>query len=160
MQYNEYDNALYLGNDENPYLVLIKAKDKSITSVDIYDSTRFIYQSAFRDCTSLTSITIPASVTSIGSYAFKGCVARIIWGGTSTITEIGDFAFAGYAGTSITIPGSVTSVGRSAFSGCTSLTSVTFNGTKAEWNAVDKGWWWNEHCPFTVVKCSDGNVSV
>ena len=138
LQYSEYDNALYLGNDENPYLVLIKAKNESITSVDINASTKLIHSGAFSGCTSLASVTIGNGVTSIGGYAFLGCTSL----------------------ESITIPDSVTSVGRSAFSGCTSLTSLTFNGTKAEWNAVDKGWWWNEHCPFTVVKCSDGNVPV
>ena len=73
LQYNEYDNALYLGNDENQYVVLIKAKDETITSVDINASTKVIYGSAFEYCTSLTSITIPDSVTSIGDYAFSDC---------------------------------------------------------------------------------------
>ena len=73
LQYNEYGNALYLGNDENPYLVLIKAKDETITSVDIYDSTKVIYGSAFEGCTSLTSVTIPDSVTNIGDGALEAC---------------------------------------------------------------------------------------
>ena len=47
-----------------------------------------------------------------------------------------------------------------AFGNCTSLASVTFNGTKAEWEAVSKTWLWKDNCPFTVVKCSDGNVPV
>ena len=183
LQYNEFGNALYLGNDANPYLLLVKAKNKSITSVDIHGSTRFIYSSAFSSCTSLTSITIPDSVTSIGEWAFHGCAAEIIWGGTPTITEIGYYEFAGYAGTSITIPDSVTSIGRYAFSGCdsltsvtipssvtsigsfafedcASLTSVTFEGTMAEWKAVEKGLYWNSDCPFTEVRCSGRSVSV
>ena len=73
LQYNEYDNALYLGNDENQYVVLIKAKDETITSVDINASTKVIYGSAFEYCTSLTSVIIPDSVTSIGDYAFSDC---------------------------------------------------------------------------------------
>ena len=125
LKYNQYGNALYLGNDENPYVVLIKAKDKLITSVDIYDSTRVIYQSAFEDCTSLTSVTIPDSVTSIGSYAFTDCTSEIVWGDEPEITKISSYAFSGYKGTSITIPDSVTSIGRSAFFGCSSLESIT-----------------------------------
>ena len=224
LQYNEYGNALYLGNDENPYVVLIKAKDKSITSVDIHGSTRVIYGSAFYDCDSLTSVTIPDSVTSIGESAFEGCTSltsvtigdgvtsigySAFEGCTSltsvtipdSVTSIGSHAFYGCTNivsaampahaindiprnsletvvitsgdsigedafynctslTSVTIPDSVTSIGDWAFRDCTSLTSVTFDGTMAEWKAVDKGWLWHDDCPFSVVECSDGNVSV
>ena len=272
--YQIYDYAFYGRND--------------LTSITIPDSVTSIGSYAFSGCTSLTSITIPDDVTSIGRYAFRNCKAEIIWGGTPTITQIGEYAFAYYDGTSITIPdsvtsigdyafedctslasvtipdsvtsigerafyscgvlfsvtigngvtsigssafyrctvltsihytgdmaswleknwhgkvmssgralyidgtkvegelvipnriasipsyafayqrgitsvtipNSVTSIGDYAFSRCTSLTSVTFEGTKAEWNAVGKSWLWNYDCPFSVVECSDGNVSV
>ena len=138
LQYNVYGNALYLGNDENPYVVLIEAKNKLITSVDIYDATKIIYQSAFEDCDALTSVTIGNGVTSIGDYAFRGCDSL----------------------TSVTIPDSVTSIGYQAFAYCDSLTSVTFDGTVGQWNAVDKDSDWNYKCPFTEVVCSDGVVEV
>ena len=125
LQYNEYDNAFYLGNAENLYLVLIKAKDMSISSVTIPDSTKVIYEGAFSGCSGLTSVTIPDSVTSIGISAFNGCSAEIIWGDDPQITEIGDSAFSGYKGRSITIPDSVTSIGRYAFYDCTSLESIS-----------------------------------
>jgi hypothetical protein len=35
LEYNEYDNGLYLGNADNPYLVLVKTKNISITSCEI-----------------------------------------------------------------------------------------------------------------------------
>ena len=126
LRYNEYGNALYLGNDENPYVVLIKTKDKSITSVDIYDSTKVIYGFAFRDCTSLTSVTIPDSVTSIGDYAFDSCDALTSVTIPDSVTSIGQSAFAHCTSlTSVTIPDSVTSIRYEAFRNCTSLTSVT-----------------------------------
>ena len=126
LQYNEYGNALYLGNDENPYVVLIKAKNKSITSVNIYDATKIIYQSAFSGCDSLTSATIPDSVTSIGSYAFSGCDSLTSVTIPDSVTSIGSYAFYSCDSlTSVTIPDSVTSIEDSAFAWCTSLTSVT-----------------------------------
>ena len=126
LQYNEYGNALYLGNDENPQVVLIKAKDKSITSVDIYDSTKVIYQSAFSGCTSLTSVTIPDGVTSIGGSAFSGCTSLTSVAIPDSVTSIGSYAFYGCTSlNSIIIPNSVTSIGSSAFRNCTALESVT-----------------------------------
>lgn len=54
----------------------------------------------------------------------------------------------------------VTSIRSSAFSGCTGLTSVTFEGTMAEWNAITKGYVWYWNSPLRYVECSDGTVSV
>ncbi len=65
LQYNEYDNCLYLGNEENPYFALVEAKDTSIIEATIHSNTKVIADSAFSFCRSLISITIPNSVTSI-----------------------------------------------------------------------------------------------
>jgi len=70
LQYNKYENCLFLGNAENPYLVLAKAKDTSITEVNISNDTKFIMNYAFLGCSFLTSIIIPNNVISIGRYAF------------------------------------------------------------------------------------------
>ena len=72
--YNEYDNAYYLGNENDPYLILVKAKNKEITSCEIHPETKFIGSEAFKDCSKLTSIVIPESVVSIGLYAFNKCM--------------------------------------------------------------------------------------
>lgn len=73
LKFNEFDNANYLGNENNPYLVLIEAKDTSITSCNINKATKIIAVAAFENCSSLESVTIPTSVTSICAYAFNGC---------------------------------------------------------------------------------------
>ncbi|MBQ7760946.1 MAG: leucine-rich repeat domain-containing protein [Clostridia bacterium] len=75
LTYNEYDNAYYLGSKSNDYLALIKAKDKTITSCNINDNTKFICESAFLRCTALTSITLPECITYIGFQAFSECTA-------------------------------------------------------------------------------------
>ena len=112
LKYNEYDNAYYLGNKNNPYVLLIKAKNKSITSVNIHDNTKIIYASAFSGCISLKSITIPDSVNSICDYAFEFC------------TKL----------KSVNIPDSVTTIGNRAFSDCDSLNAVYITDLVAWYN--------------------------
>ena len=117
LKYNEYDNAYYLGNQENPYLILVKAKNNDITSCVINESTKFICNSAFYYCECLKEITIPNGVTSIGNKAFYNCRAL----------------------TSVTISDSVTSIGDEAFWGCSSLESVNYLGTIEEWCSISFG---------------------
>ena len=116
LQYNEYDNGLYLGNNENPYIVLINTKGNDFTDFTIYNETKIIYSKAFYECRGLTSITIPASVTSIGDNAFYDCIGLTSVSIPDSVTSIGDNAFSGCSGlTSIKIPDSVTSIGYAAF---------------------------------------------
>ena len=131
----------------------------SVTSIEAY---------AFSDCSALTSVVIPSSVTSIGSYAFSSCSGLTSVVIPSSVTSIGEGTFFGCSGlTSIVIPSSVTSIGVSAFNGCSGLTSVVspssvtsigndafrncsnlanlcFDGTEAQWDAVTKGYYWND----------------
>ena len=126
LKYNGYDNALYLGNNNNPYVVLISAKSEDITNCTISDKCKVIGTYAFRDCSGLTSVIIPDSVTSIGPGAFRDCSRLTSVTIGNGVTSIGGHAFSGCDGlTSITIPDSVTSIGDSAFWGCSELTSVT-----------------------------------
>ena len=55
------------------------------------------------------------------------------------------------------IPSSVRTIGASAFSGCTSLTAITYKGTKAQWNEVNKTSW-NSGSSITTVHCTDGDI--
>jgi len=103
--YNTYDNAKYLGNDDNPYLYLSQPASQNITSCEINENCKIIASCAFTGCTKLASIEIPNSVINIGDYAFKNCNGL----------------------TSITIGNGVANIGRDAFAGCNSLTYNTYN---------------------------------
>ncbi len=116
----------------------IDVVNSTIVSANIKSGTRGIAGFAFNECDSLTSVTIPNSVISIGNSAFYKCGSLM----------------------SLTIPSSVTSIGWFAFEYCNSLTSVAFNGTIAQWKAVEKGSSWRYGVKATVIKCSDGDVSI
>ena len=68
---------------------------------------------------------------------------------------------------SISIPAGLTTWDRMAgynasytFSGCSSLTDITYRGTIEQWKAIDKGRWWNQGVPATVVHCTDGDTPI
>ncbi len=108
---------------------LVKAINKTQSSYNIKDGTRFIGSSAFSDC-DLTNITIPDSVVSIGYGAFYNCTWLKKCNIPDSVTSIGGGAF--YACTSlksVTIPDSVTRIEGEAFYNCTSLTSVTIGNS-------------------------------
>lgn len=105
-------------------------------SVTIPDGVTSIGWSAFSGCSGLTSVTIPDSVTSIGGWAFSKCSL-----------------------TSVTIPDSVTEIGYRAFYGCSDLTTINFQGTKAQWQAIEKGNDWDVDTGEYTVICTDGTIS-
>lgn len=146
LQYNEYDNGLYLGNNDNLYLWLISVKNTSITECEINENAKFIHSSAFRGCSSLTSVVIPDNVTSIGNGAFTGCSNLT----SITIPFVGESlngtenTYFGYifgarpsSYDSMYVPSSLKeviitgceSIGDSAFYYCSNLTSVTIGNS-------------------------------
>ncbi|MBE6567347.1 MAG: TIR domain-containing protein [Ruminococcaceae bacterium] len=131
----------------------------SISIVTISDSVTSIGEVAFENCSSLTNILLPDGVTSIGNSAFSGCTGLTSITIPDGITSIGRFLFHRCKVlASVTIPGSVTNLGDYAFNGCTELTSVTYHGTKAEWNAISKGYHWKNLTNGFTVTCTDGIV--
>lgn len=131
LEYNEKDNALYLGNAENPYLILVKAKDATITRCDVNAGTIAICDNAFYGCTELSVLNIPDSVKNIGSYAFKSCSSVGKINIPDGCTYIGAETFASCSTLQkINIPATVTNMGKSAFKDCISLSEVNFaNGS-------------------------------
>lgn len=133
-----------------------------LTSITIPDSVTSIGGGAFYGCTGLSSITIPESVTSIGYRAYYNCSSLTSITIPDSVTSIGQGAFRDCTGlTSVTIGSGVTSIGLYAFAGCTGLTSITFNGTKAQWNAISKGYDWKKGVPSTCkVVCTDEEIPI
>lgn len=78
------------------------------------------------------------------------------------ITAINNDAFSGHTGLeSVYIPVSVTSIGINAFEGC-QLTSITYEGTMAQWEALEKENFNNNlavYFPSCIIHCADGDIT-
>ena len=136
--YNENGGCLYLGNENNPYLALISAKDASITGAVINEKTRVIAGGAFLNCSDLKSASVPYGVTSICEFAFSGCGSLADVEIPDSVTVIGDSAFSQCSAvTSVIIPESVTEIGPYAFYGCGSLKTVYFKGSAEQWRGIN-----------------------
>jgi len=53
----------------------------------------------------------------------------------------------------------VTSIGERAFYECNNLVSITYNGTKAQWNAISKGSKWNQNTGNYTIHCTDCDIA-
>ena len=141
-----------------------------LTSVTIPDSVTSIDSWAFSGCSGLTSIDVEDGnpvyhsagnciIATESKTLIAGCKSSVI-PNDGSVTSIGWSAFSGCSGlTSVTIPDSVTSIGDWAFSGCRGLTAINFQGTMAQWQAIEKGSNWDDLTGEYAVICTDGTIS-
>ena len=101
----EADGTRYIGNESNPYLVLVRHTDYAATSFVAKDGCKIIDEEAFKGRKSLKEVTLPNSLLNIGLMAFANCTAL----------------------EAIDIPASVTSLDGICFSGCSKLETVTLH---------------------------------
>ena len=161
-KYNESDTVVVIPSKINGFTVETighAAFERSaVTSVTIPDSVTAIHDGAFANCSQLTNISIPNSVTSIGLSAFEHCtslksitlpsslrnISMFLFRNCSQLTtiqipdsvlSIQDYAFGNCISLeTIHIPVSVTSIGVYAFNGCPSSMTVTYSGSKTQWD--------------------------
>lgn len=108
-----------------------------LTNISIPNSVTSIGFSAFEHCTSLKSITLPSSLRNISMFLFHNCSQLTTIQIPDSVLSIQDYAFGNCTSLeTIHIPVSVTSIGNRAFAGCPSSMTVTYSGSKKQWDRI------------------------
>lgn len=113
------------------------ANCSQLTNISIPNSVTSIGFSAFEHCTSLKSITLPSSLRNISMFLFHNCSQLTTIQIPDSVPSIQDYAFGNCISLeTIHIPVSVTSIGNRAFAGCPSSMTVTYSGSKKQWDSI------------------------
>ena len=156
---------------------------RTLASITIPESVTYIGRESFGGCSNLTSITIPSSVTLIDRLAFAHCekLKKVIFknGFTGIImgsafmdcNSLEEFTFPSNTVVvepivdrckrleTIYIPNTVRKIVAYALAENESLKNIYFDGTKAQWKAIEKSHYWSYGMGDYTVYCADGKIS-
>lgn len=139
IKYNYYNGALYLGNEENPYRVLVSAVGNNVLSCSIHEDAEIIASRAFSKCEKILSISFGKKIKRIGFRAFSECRnldsvfaadlagwCEIEFDGyyANPLSADGKFYVDGNLVSKVEIPSGVNSIGAYAFYNCFDITEV------------------------------------
>ena len=157
---------------------------KYLEQVVFPDGLEEIGHSAFTDCKSLTKLVFPPSLKVIGNSAFYCCeylkdfeipngVEKIEAGAFSTNSRFESLRIPGsvkiiehasfkecHELKTLVIEKGVEKIEKEAFQDCEKLSEITYTGTVAEWEKIEKERKWHYNVPAQSVKCSDGESSI
>ncbi len=136
LETTEKDGAYYLGNEQNPYVVLLKTSEE-IESCIIENGCKFLYDKCFFNRTALESIYMPNSVVQIGYKTFSGCSS--LYGPilSDNVHTVGRYAFENCTALElITIGVKLKKIGAFAFYTC-KLSKVYYRGTKEDRSQIE-----------------------
>ena len=94
LKQTEYDNAIYLGNDENSHLILVKATSSKIHCCDIHRETRVILDYAFSGCENISELCVPENVEQVFDSSFEGCIGiKTLYFNAIALKTVESYAF-------------------------------------------------------------------
>lgn len=162
LEFTVENNACYLGNTENPYLVLVSAVSLNVEECKVNDATKVIANKAFAGCSLLSELTLGNNVRTISPDCIEDCDEL-------NFNEIENGRYLGSVENPymVLISLSVPSVEdfnlnantkvlcASAFNNCASLADIHFGGNKADWEAILKDDNWNNGRTVRVLFASE-----
>lgn len=163
LNYTISENAKYLGNENNPYLVLVSALDLNIEECKVNKNTTVIADNAFANCKYLEKLELGAKVSRINNSVIAGCESL----------EINEYDNARYLGTaenpyavmisvinlsheSLKLHADTRIITAEAFENCIKLEAISYDNTTAAWKKIIKTEDWNHGINILVV-CNGDN---
>ena len=125
LNYNLYKNGKYLGNDSNPYLMLVSPLNPQVETYDIHFDTQVIFSTAFEKCELLTTIDLPNNLKSVCTMAFSlnNNVEEVNF--PDNVMFIDDYAFVNAKNIKkITLPKKINHINEKSLIGCGSLETI------------------------------------
>ena len=146
---NEDDNGiLYLGNEENPYVVAINARYAKTDKVVIPEGCRIIGSMCFAG-SRVKEVVLPKTIAQIGNCAFKGCKFLV----SVNIPQV--YILANQQG--------VRFLGNGMFEGCSALHAIRYDSFALhciDFNGMCEGGKWYEGSSIDTIICMDGTVKM
>lgn len=128
----------------------------------VFDSNvKEIGDSAFQGCSSFKTINIPDTVEAVGSFAFRGCSnLKEVTVNAKKLRRLTFYSSSNLD--SVTIGNNVSSWGDNVFLSCNKIPSITYLGTKDEWNNTlgKTSLWKNGNTSIKKIICSDGEINM
>ena len=128
LEYNQYDNGLYLGTLTNPYFYLYKPVNSSIDRITVHPDCKIIGNECFLNMTKIRNVTLPDGIKRIGYSAFLSALnlESINLPDSLEFIDVQAFSYC-KALKEIEIPSSIKLVSEALFANDTSLSKVTIN---------------------------------
>ena len=152
------ENASFKAIDGNLYSkdgkkLVQYALGKDETSFTVPDGVEIIGTCSMKQASNLESITLPSSLKTIESSAFFSCTSLKSLDIPDGITVLDSYIFAGCTALeSITIPSSVERIKFLTIAYCENLKTINFEGTQAQWDAIEKDpQWAYEAADYNVI---------